>query len=118
MRTEIKMYQQELHHLLKNKELWSRLKGKTIMISGATGMIGTCLTDALMLWNRTVEKQKAKTDCNEAPKTQNAPNTQNVSKIQNAPNTQNASKTDMEGIQVIALSRKILEPPSIPLYFL
>ena len=62
MRTEIKMYQQELHHLLKNKELWSRLKGKTIMISGATGMIGTCLTDALMLWNRTVEKQKAKTD--------------------------------------------------------
>jgi UDP-glucuronate decarboxylase len=106
MRTEIKMYQQELHHLLKNKELWSRLKGKTIMISGATGMIGTCLTDALMLWNRTVEKQKAKTDCNEAPKTQNAPNTQNVSKIQNAPNTHNASKTDMEGIQVIALSRK------------
>ena len=94
MRTEIKTYQQELHHLLKNKELWSRLKGKIIMISGATGMIGTCLTDALMLWNRTVEEQKAKTDCNEAPKTQNAPN------------TQNASKTDMEGIQVIALSRK------------
>lgn len=100
MRTEIKTYQQELHHLLKNKELWSRLKGKTIMISGATGMIGTCLTDALMLWNRMVEEQKAKTDCNEAPKTQNAPNTQNVSKIQNAPKTQNASKTDIEGIQV------------------
>ena len=39
MRTEIKTYQQELHHLLKNKELWSRLKGKIIMISGATGMI-------------------------------------------------------------------------------
>lgn len=29
------------------------LSGKTIVISGATGMIGSCLIDTLMVWNRT-----------------------------------------------------------------
>jgi len=28
------------------------LRGKTVLISGATGMLGSCLADAVMVWNR------------------------------------------------------------------
>lgn len=28
------------------------LRGKTVLISGATGMLGSCLADAIMVWNR------------------------------------------------------------------
>lgn len=42
-------YQEELKYWSRQKELWQGLEGKTVMISGATGMIGSCLTDLFML---------------------------------------------------------------------
>lgn len=44
-------YQEELQTLLKTDLPWEKLAGKTIMISGATGMIGKCLIDILMQYN-------------------------------------------------------------------
>lgn len=58
MNAEMTEYQRELQHLTEQEELWRKLKGKTIMISGATGMVGTCLIDAFMLWNRLLEEKK------------------------------------------------------------
>ena len=53
-------------HLIKSERYIAALKkinceglsGKTVMITGATGMIGSCLVDALAVWN-----QKQKTPC-------------------------------------------------------
>lgn len=46
-------YRQELKYLIENDELFLEkgFYGKTIMISGGSGLIGTCLTDLLMLHN-------------------------------------------------------------------
>ena len=43
-------YQQSLSRMLARAAL--DLIGRTIIITGATGMLGSCLVDALMLWNR------------------------------------------------------------------
>lgn len=43
-------YRMALHRL--NVE---KLEGKEVLITGATGMIGSCLVDALMCWNQTRE---------------------------------------------------------------
>lgn len=44
-------YQEELKTLIKQDFLWEKLSGKTIMLSGATGMIGKCIIDLLMQYN-------------------------------------------------------------------
>lgn len=44
-------YQKELQLLLNQKLPWQRLSGKTILLSGATGMIGKCIVDLLMQCN-------------------------------------------------------------------
>ncbi len=44
-------YDQELSFWAEQSELWNKLNGRTVMISGATGMIGKCLVDLLMLRN-------------------------------------------------------------------
>ena len=45
-----KTYLDALRRRLSDLDL-SPLHGKTILISGATGMVGSCLTDLLMIWN-------------------------------------------------------------------
>lgn len=42
------LYQEDLRRILKADLPWEELDGRTLLISGATGMIGSCLTDALM----------------------------------------------------------------------
>ena len=45
------LYNQQLEKLNNKPIGWEKLANKTILISGATGMIGTCLIDVLMLRN-------------------------------------------------------------------
>ena len=45
------LYQEDLQNILKIKDI-EQIKDKSFLITGATGMIGTCLIDALMLFNR------------------------------------------------------------------
>lgn len=47
------LYNQQLEQLNNQPIGWEKLSNKTILISGATGMIGTCLIDVLMLRNET-----------------------------------------------------------------
>lgn len=42
-------YEEELRAWSVQEGLWQKLEGKTVMISGATGMIGRCLTDLFMV---------------------------------------------------------------------
>lgn len=44
-------YQEELKEMLGQKFSWKKLSGKRLLLSGATGMIGKCLIDLLMLYN-------------------------------------------------------------------
>ena len=50
----MELYYQELEKWNKQPLPWEKLSGKTIMISGATGMIGKCLIDLLMRRNADV----------------------------------------------------------------
>ena len=45
-------YQQEIRGMIDLPIPWEKLTGKTIMLSGATGMIGKCMIDILMLYNK------------------------------------------------------------------
>lgn len=55
----MQLYEQELQSILNQSLPWEKLEGKTILISGATGMVGKCLIDLLMLRNHlTVNKIK------------------------------------------------------------
>lgn len=53
---KLQTYKEELQLLLKqNQDLpWKKLEGKTIMLSGATGMIGKCIVDLLMQCNENI----------------------------------------------------------------
>ncbi len=42
------IYEEELCYWSHENQLWHRLEGKTVMISGATGLIGKCLIDLFM----------------------------------------------------------------------
>lgn len=50
----MKTYKEDLQLLLKQDIPWEKLSGKTVMISGATGMIGKCIIDLLMLKNMSI----------------------------------------------------------------
>lgn len=45
-------YQEELKSYITPDFPWEKLSGKTILLSGATGMIGKCIIDLLMAYNR------------------------------------------------------------------
>ncbi|MDE6183877.1 MAG: hypothetical protein K2G39_00390, partial [Lachnospiraceae bacterium] len=45
------LYERELEYLKSQDTLWEKLSGRAVMISGATGMIGKCLIDLIMLRN-------------------------------------------------------------------
>lgn len=47
-------YKEELQLLLNQNLPWQQLSGKTILLSGATGMIGKCIVDLLMQCNENV----------------------------------------------------------------
>ncbi len=49
MAEKMARYDEELDYWLRQERLWKKLDGKTVILSGATGMIGTCLTDLFML---------------------------------------------------------------------
>lgn len=44
-------YEEELEMLTEQEQLFEQLSGKTVMLSGATGMIGKCIIDLLMKYN-------------------------------------------------------------------
>lgn len=46
------IYKEQLQQVINQKLPWEKLMGKTVLISGATGMIGKCLIDILMLRNK------------------------------------------------------------------
>lgn len=46
--TEIDIYRRDMETVLKEQFPWSRLEGKNILVTGATGLIGTFLVDVLM----------------------------------------------------------------------
>lgn len=49
------IYERELNTIVGQSNIpWDNLSGKTIMISGATGMLGKCLIDLLMRYNATM----------------------------------------------------------------
>ncbi|MCM1123374.1 MAG: NAD-dependent epimerase/dehydratase family protein [Eubacterium sp.] len=50
--TQASLYKEEIQTLLKQDIPWDKLSGRTVMISGATGMIGKCIVDILMQYNR------------------------------------------------------------------
>ena len=62
-------YKEDLQTLLSQDILWEKLSGKTVMISGATGMIGKCIIDLLMLRNRQTECENPCKENIEAPVT-------------------------------------------------
>lgn len=49
-------YQQEINRIVTLSIPWEKVAGRTIMLSGATGMIGKCMIDVIMLYNETVAK--------------------------------------------------------------
>lgn len=48
----MELYRQQIREIAENELLWDKLKGKCILLSGATGMLGKCFADLLMEWNR------------------------------------------------------------------
>ena len=45
------LYLEQIAYISQLNIPWEKLSGKTILLSGATGMVGTCLIDILMKWN-------------------------------------------------------------------
>ena len=52
----MELFSQEVNRIVHSKLPWSKLSGKTILLSGATGMVGKCLIDVLMLRNHVLPK--------------------------------------------------------------
>ena len=50
------LYQEELNNILRNNIPLQELQGKSLLLTGASGLIGTVLVDALMKWNQEVEE--------------------------------------------------------------
>ena len=53
----MQLYNQELHVMSMQSFPWEKLKDKTVLISGATGMVGKCLIDLLMLRNQSTDNK-------------------------------------------------------------
>ena len=49
------LYQEDLDNILCSNLPWQELQGKSLLLTGASGLIGTVLVDVLMKWNRQVE---------------------------------------------------------------
>ena len=49
------LYQEDLDNILRIDLPWYELQGRSLLLTGASGLIGTVLVDALMKWNRQVE---------------------------------------------------------------
>lgn len=47
----MQVYQNQLKKIIDRNEIWNDFLNRTILLSGATGMLGTCLVDAVMLRN-------------------------------------------------------------------
>lgn len=47
-------YQREIREIIDLPLPWEKMTGKTIILSGATGMIGKCMIDVLMLYNKLI----------------------------------------------------------------
>lgn len=54
----MELYQQQIQKIAQDELLWNRLEGKTLLLSGATGMLGKCLVDILMERNRQMSSGK------------------------------------------------------------
>lgn len=50
------LYQEDLDNILTNDLPWQELQGKNLLLTGASGLIGTVLVDALMKWNHQVKQ--------------------------------------------------------------
>lgn len=50
------LYQEDLDNILSSEIPWQELQGKSLLLTGASGLIGTVLVDALMKWNQQVEQ--------------------------------------------------------------
>lgn len=46
------LYKQQIQKIVQDEFLWDRLEGKTVLLSGATGMLGKCIADILTERNR------------------------------------------------------------------
>ena len=60
------LYVEDLDDVLSENLPWEKLKGKKVLVTGATGLIGSCIVDVLMRLNyvkvfamgRNLEKEK------------------------------------------------------------
>lgn len=49
---ENEQYQEDIKHIANLSLPWKKMKGKTMLISGATGLVGSCLIDTIMYRNQ------------------------------------------------------------------
>lgn len=47
----MQLYTGEIDYMAKDEQLWSKLEGQTVLITGATGMIGKCLIETIIQHN-------------------------------------------------------------------
>ena len=52
----MKLYEQQIQRIAQDESLWDRLEGKSVLLSGATGMLGKCLTDLFAERNRQLDE--------------------------------------------------------------
>lgn len=45
-------YMEDVHYIANLELPWEKLKNKSILISGATGLVGSCFVDVIMMRNQ------------------------------------------------------------------